>query len=147
MLPSGSHQAPLYPLGPASVPEASLAWTSPPRDDVGATALAPLLYIGQMPFGNHHGNSVTEHTMATDTAWAERRMRGGSFSCCTPHPQETPLNLPARDEKPGYEPLAQGLVTRCLSNVLNLGRGDVLAQAKAVLAQAKTVAIAGGALT
>ena len=28
-------------------PEASKARTSPPRDDVGATALAPLLYIGR----------------------------------------------------------------------------------------------------
>ena len=29
-------------------PEARKAMTSPTRDDVGATALAPLLYIGQM---------------------------------------------------------------------------------------------------
>ena len=29
-----------------------------PRDDVGAIALAPLLYIGQMSLGIHHRNSM-----------------------------------------------------------------------------------------
>jgi len=32
--------------------------TSPPRDDVGATALVPPLYIGQMSLGTYHRNSV-----------------------------------------------------------------------------------------
>ena len=40
-------------------PQVSWTRTSPPRDDVGATALAPLLYIGQISLGIHHQNSVT----------------------------------------------------------------------------------------
>ena len=39
-------------------PEANWARASPPRDDDGATALAPLLHVGQMSLGIHHRNSV-----------------------------------------------------------------------------------------
>ena len=39
-------------------PEVSQARTSPPRDDIAATALAPLLYSGQMSLGIHRRNSV-----------------------------------------------------------------------------------------
>ena len=37
------------------------ARTSPPRDDVGATALAPLLYIGHISRGIHQGGREGRH--------------------------------------------------------------------------------------
>jgi hypothetical protein len=50
--------------GCASVrPEASWARTSPPRDDVGARALAPLLYIGLMSLGKYIIGTECEHDL------------------------------------------------------------------------------------
>ena len=50
-------------------PEASWARSSPPRDGVGATALTPLLYIGQMSLGNMFG-TLSSGVCSAPSEWA-----------------------------------------------------------------------------
>jgi len=63
-----------------------------PGRDVGATALAPLLYIGQMFLGIHHRKPVSPLLPGTDTrclSWRERCCKAIDFKTQSSHQKPT----------------------------------------------------------